>query len=348
MTKNKIRSISKKIVGITLAVVLIFTSGSANMILADECSNEIVETNVSHIEDLDSITNDRFELMNIGELYDLRAMLMFDYDENIERINEIDERLIELGVEDIEYSEVVEMFNNASVNGGVAVPTVDLPSSNTVDYTTYREVYVYRGKQYQLQYVMATPKNNTGELIITDSIGSYTYNNCNTNSTTAISIATTSFYNNVPRQITGDIATDVTVYEILSKATSNSPGFVANLSMDFELQLSTTFKYIFVKYQGDLDTGNQILAYEGSSTVYNCNVSVTEPVLGIYNRQVSVTGTVASSHYSYAASEAAECFRQYKDEGNANYPYRYRVYHIKNTTPLGTEKYTIDPPIPGF
>lgn len=347
--KRKHKVLAKKVSTYALIVTL-FTSMISSVSMADDAlgtssNSKDTFTTSSGVSDTDSVDIDS---LSIDELYGLRGQMALNYDENSSVIEAIDGRLEELGVEDLSQSEVDVLFDNCTYANGTGVQArVDINPSSTVTWSTYREVYVYRGVSYQLQYVIGVPQNGNSELIITDDIGSTTLYNVSTSSKTAINVTTSTYYSN-PMTVTGDISTPVTLTEVLSQVTNSVPSFIQQLTLQYDLTLSTTFKYVFVKYDGATDTGNQVLAYEGTSTEYSCDVILANASFSLTKYGVEVTGTINSTYYSDCKASAAECFRQYREEGNLEYPSRFRLISITHTSLKETLKYSIDTPLGGF
>lgn len=117
--------------------------------------NVYAEENIRDLESKDykSMVD---ETDNIDVLFEIRMNLSNDFDKNGELIIYIDEKLEQLGVEEIGYNELVNKLKRKSMIQSF----VALNPSTTVKWTSTRQTTCYRGKMYELQIVRGVPSNN--------------------------------------------------------------------------------------------------------------------------------------------------------------------------------------------
>lgn len=113
----------------------------------------------------------------IEELLNKRAELLTEDNVDIAALNDIDRKLVKLGVEFLSSEEVARqfpqekaikdlvMYTKREVSSQTEVsPQVDTPTSNVNTWTSYRVRYYYNGKYYNVQKLIAQPKSPSSPL----------------------------------------------------------------------------------------------------------------------------------------------------------------------------------------
>lgn len=122
-----------------------------------------------------------------------------------------------------------------------------------------------------------------------------------------------------------------TFYNVYKDVISGLTGqtSVYNVKGTYVTSLSAQNIYVFVKYSGDSDFGNQILAYCGNSikydlTVVTCDFIMSDEVITPTNNIKKYNGTISSPYYSSYVDKASENFYNYKN-GSSIFT-NYNVY----------------------
>lgn len=328
MQKN---SILKKIFAGTLAVFL--TIGSANNICAAENSD---------------LKNKR-----IDSLYAKRAELCMDFEKNNEQIKMIDMQLEKLGVETLEDEDVVELLMGVENYDISSVPSVAIatPSEYGVKWTSIRSVYVYRGKQYEVQELKAIPSNSSSSLLTTT--GSVTKSKTKTTAAKNLAkIAATTIIGKMP-EVGGDLSLGITIYQALKGVYKDlkKTDTVYNIKASYVHRLCAEYTLEFVKPYGARDAGNQVLCYAGNKVQVTANITIpTFKYNGkTYQSGLKTTrysGTVVSPYYNgNKRSTACENYFAYKS-GKSMEPH-YNITQYKETAVDGS-KFTINVPRPNY
>lgn len=282
-----------------------------------DMTNEAYKNDTEIVEDTSLYTSD-----NIDDLYEIRSELALDFDNNIDKINEIDKRLEELGVEELSVKEVYEKVYETNVG----MSRVALNTSTTVKWTSTRQTTVFNGKTYEMQIIRGVPATASSELAYTFKVPA-----CDaTNATVLLNISDIGAYS-------GTATCDSTLKnrkysDIFGTATGTK-------TVSGQATISSDYIYVFVKYSGDLDAGNQIKAYVGCraqiDTVFSSGTSK------------SVTGIMYSEGYNSYTSIACKNFYDYNN-GNSNFIYNYIIYSFNYKLCSKFATYKLQYPLSGY
>ena len=332
-----------------LVAVIIFLQNT--MVYAEQSVEGFGENNEDNI----IITSEASK--RIEELHDERRELVDEWDKNEARIKEIDNEIIELGAEELSSNEVYELLYMAGVdeeslrlnNTGIS-PCVDLNPSNTIKWTSTREYYNCRGKLYELQIVRGVPNDGgtTSELVTSDANIQRGATNFQAIAKNVMKVTATGIVSSTPKIGTA-ISIATTVYSLLKEVISglSTTTTISDAKAVYHIKLISECLYVFVKYAGSLDAGNQVLAYAGNSVKFNCNASL----------DVNLTSTlvvktfddvISSQYYTSGYKEiAATNFWNYKENGS-DFNCRYELTRIY-VDMLGTvSSYRVPFPFSGF
>ena len=293
----------------------------------------------------------------IEELHDERRELVDEWDKNEARIKEIDNEIIELGAEELSNNEVYELLYTAGVDeeslrliNTEILPCVDLNPSNTIKWTSTREYYNCRGKLYELQIVRGVPNGDseTSELVKTYAGIQSSAKNFQAIAKNVIKVTATAIVSSTPKIGTA-ISIATTVYDILKEVISglSTTTTIANAKAVYLIKLKSNFLYVFVKYAGSLDAGNQVLAYAGNSVSVDCSALLDVNLLS--DTETVVRKDYASSQYYTSGYKeiAATNFWNYKENGS-DFNCRYELTRIY-VDMLGTvSSYRVPFPFSGF
>ncbi len=94
-------------------------------------------------------------------MYEERSRLVSDWENNEERIHEIDAEVEVLGVTKMSQQEVLKKF------GAEAVPYIDLIETGKINWSDVRVVTNYAGQMVELQVIRATPASSDSPLFST-------------------------------------------------------------------------------------------------------------------------------------------------------------------------------------
>ncbi len=95
-------------------------------------------------------------------MYEERSRLVSDWENNEERIHEIDAEVEVLGVTKMSQQEVLKKF------GAEAVPYIDLIETGKINWSDVRVVTNYAGQMVELQVIRATPASSDSPLFRSD------------------------------------------------------------------------------------------------------------------------------------------------------------------------------------
>lgn len=288
---------------------------------------------VVNAEEREEIQKDGYEdVQNIDELYELRSLLSVDFDKNLEQIEEIDRQLEALGVEEITQEEVAEKLGvakDSSIKSRIAVS-----SSSTVKWTSVREQYVYQGKSYELQIIRGVPNESYGESWRVDTQARKTNAGFVAASKNALKVITSKILGQLPK-VGGAISTAKTFFDVFNGIISglSTTSTIEGVDSVYMTSMKGEFLYVFVKYSGDVDAGNQILGYGGSTVQYETSININQPlkINGQWTPNISVakvTGTITSPYYSSGYRNiASNVFWNYKN-GNSSVNGHYELGYV--------------------
>ena len=268
------------------------------------------------------------EQIKIEELQDKRIQLCYNYEENQEEIEKLDNELESLGVVELTANEVAAKMGEeneaTSPNARVAV----YPATDGEVWTSSRVCVAYRGKIIELQILVANPKyeatSATSELISRTERSTHAVN---------VKAATQELLKAIGQNIVegvvegvaakhpvigGAIATGVTVMEwaeiFISELSTST--VIDNLDTSYIINQRGETKKVYAKYQG-LSDNYQILAYMGNKS--SITVEVIAPAIYVGNeylksQMTSYEGWVASPDYeSNYRTHAAHLYYNYKN-----------------------------------
>lgn len=264
------------------------------------------------------------EQIEIQKLQDKKTQLCYDYEENQEEIEKIDNELEALGVVELTANEVAAKMgeeNEAmSPNARVAV----YPTTEGVAWSSSRVCVAYRGKIIELQILVGNPAyGTTYKTSALISRSQYSIHAAN------VKAATQDLVKTIVQEVViegvsripgsgGAIATGVKVLTWLEtfKSGLNTSTIIENLDTTYIINQCGETKKVYAKYQG-LSDNNQILAYMGNKS--NVSVEISEPAVYIGNQYLEsgtkrYEGWIASPDYeSSYRTHAAQLYYNYKN-----------------------------------
>lgn len=282
----------------------------------------------------------------IDKLYEERNRLAVDFDKNAIKIREIDKELESLGVEEISYSNLMQKLSDNQLSTYSNTGDVDInwnvSSTNTVKWTSTRQEVRYNSKEYELQIIRGVPKGNNSELAGSDLSYSTSDSGFKAGAKNVLQVVASEVLGSLPN-VGGAISTAQTFYDAFKGAINGmkTTTTVGSVKCAYTTSLSVEEIYVFVKYKGATDLGNQLLCYVGNSMEYYTTVSVPNGVTvdGTYHAKVNnknYSGTIKAPYYSNYKSKASENFWDYK-QGNAIHE-NYRMLNFQQKMIAGNKK----------
>lgn len=296
----------KRIFAFTLAVVLFSMAGPIQV-----CAMEVVNEEPIIINE--EVHNE------IEQLMEIRSELCMDYEANKELIEKINIRLQDLGVERLSWEE----FEQKLVDSDVSPMMIPTPKSGVV-IESERFITAWHGERYEIQVVTCSPQQNvsgplkrTGTLIFESDEKKKADNIAFLQTVVTNAASCVSDYDKT--NITNGVLTLITAYDIYSCfVEAMSPTTYIN-GVDASAYLHVNFyeRYVFVKLEGALDEGNQILAYCGNKAIYTATISFPTDII-IEGEAIPDVGTVKvtesflAQYYDNYTSRVAEIFWNYR------------------------------------
>lgn len=228
------------------------------------------------------LTNEEFYILDaerhheMERLFELRATLEQNFDDNIEEIARIDLQLEQLGVEELSATEV-----SAVASSGVAPMVIPEPQ-DYVKYYEERTVTVYNGEQYELQIVTSVPTSSRSALCPSygfhaETEGMQIADNIEFCATTAEGLI--GFYANIASggvvsQVTDSISHAFTFYDIYNSYIDaiTSTTVIDGVECSGLISLAIHEKHIFIKSYGSPDWGYQIMPCISNRVSYEATV----------------------------------------------------------------------------
>lgn len=283
-------------------------------------------------ENMDIIIHDSEKNEQINALLKMRSELALDYENNQAKIDQIDLQLQRSGLEDATSREIQNKL-------GVAIPAIDIPSTDEIRWTSRRLVVTYHGQHYELQIYEAIPNSTDSPLLETYAACVYQAKGVKAGIANAAKIVGVDALGGVVDKFSTseELNVGVSIFNAFSSASEIVEGFRDSLSTStvFDEVSGTAvvsfvvhMRYIFVKRYQAADYGNQALCYIGSSASYQVtSTSVvwemgdTEPVdTHVVNH---FSGTTYSPYYDDYYEPAAH-YHEFKYYGISNfYFYHY-------------------------
>lgn len=251
------KKIYSLLISLTMVCIILVSPASA---IGTDCSQQMSENVVS-----------AETLAMIEELYGERAKLAHDFEGNKLQIENIDKQLATLGVEEIQYNELIEKL-------GCVSPRWNVSSTSTIEWTSVRTNTVYRGNGLELQIIRGIPKTVANELISTPSVAPQAASSAKA-TTNVLKIGAVCAIENLPA-IGSSIGIVHTLYDMLNGVIDGlTPMSIVSVSnLNYDLCMVSHEIYVFVKPQGYADLGHQVLCYSGNSIDYTCEVSNKTPI----------------------------------------------------------------------
>lgn len=292
----------------------------------------------------------------IEELYSERNNLCIDFEENKDRILKIDERLEFLGVKELSENEVLELLCGVKQEKDKPTTFIALNNSSTIKWTITREIYVCRGKEYELQIVRGVPKVGNSELISSELKYFAKADGVKAGNINAVKVIVTNIAGSLP-VIGNGISTATTLYDVYKGYVSalSTGSTIKNVSASYLTTMTAEYIYVFVKYAGAIDTGKQILGYSGNFVRYQCSATFSSTIVinGTYypkNISKDFNGTIASPYYNgNYRGMAAEYFWNYKAGSDmSKYNDRYDILSFRQQMLNQTIRYSVPSPNSGY
>lgn len=289
----------------------------------------------------------------IQKLIELRCTICAEENPDINQVLIIDEQLKALGVEELSEE---EMADKLGYSGDSARAT---PGAKTgVTYLSERFVTVWNGERYEIQVITAMP-----ELGIVDSpLKRYP----------TILFRGEEAQRAKEMQVLGVVARGA--YDVASNFINHSYGTAISIGLTFfdmytgiidaleestmvmgvvnstTINMSYYERYVFVKYDGSPDNGNQILAYRGNKAMYSATIVTPDDILldGVtypYQKVATVYETYRAQYYDNYTQRVSQIFWNYRHNGVTNYTQRFWVYNISFTGLGAPEQRIVSPEV---
>lgn len=274
---------------------------------------DYVNKYITEIEEANPEIVSREDMYKIEALNKERSWLAMEYDKNKDRIDEIDEELKLLGEVIVDDNEVTR-----KLYGEYAVSPMkeDYPIGGGVSWSSTRNYAVYRGQVMELQVMIGKPFTSDSNL--------HDWRNDIEASASGFVAGSKNIVRMVIRDtiqyipIVGNaIDLGVTVYEYLKAFVSEitSSTYIEQIESSYIIMQTGEMKVIFAKYQGSLDSSQQ-LAYRGNKS--NVLVQISTPVFSTDGQNMDIenvryTCDVTSLHYNETYNYACEQFYNLKN-----------------------------------
>lgn len=249
----------------------------------------------------------------IGELYTQRSQATLEQD--FERVNEIDEQLNELGVERLEWEDLVEEV--PSIVPKTKAPGI--PINNDASWDKYSITYNYKNKQYTITTIVAIP-NSRSSTGLKGTFSKNTANNSGKLSSQLFQLAISTSLGTV-----NPLAS--TVYDLVSIFVDNvskTTVYSSDLTTYSGGYTSTHyFKYVREKGTNERE---DVLSYSSSTVSVSYTVSMTGFVYGPNSTSVKNISKQYSKDYSPSGyNSSTNAVRSYLNETSQS---RNVVNHI--------------------
>lgn len=363
-----------KLVKILLGVMMamcVFLSDGYKTEAANEMGDVVYQTVEDHEESNDNeianITEGMIKkITSTDELFEMRNRLIMEDKNNEYLIDAIDKQLENLGVEEISSEEAIRKIEGRKRNIweliydklGKYSPVstmVALEKSNTVKWTSKREKYVYRGQTFEMQIIQAVPRKNVNSELW----GKYSISNKNSSSSKraiekkVFEVIMNESVSHIP--IIGTTYDGVlTAYEAIQSVNKEvkKTAIVSDISANYTLNLITNWIYVYVKYSGSSDSGNQVLTYVGNTVMYETTVVIPTCIYDKKNsipRNIikNISGELEAKYYNNFSSIACEKYYFYKNMNVDFSPY-YDIRNFKMRTVEDTVNIAIPRPYNGY
>ena len=267
----------------------------------------------------------------INELFALRGRLEINFEENEAAIRDIDNQLRQLGVEEISHSELLSKM------GYDVLPTANIQPAHDISWTSRCTIAVYRGQQYELQIFEGVPTSGNSILRIDHSPINIEATGIIAGSTKVVALLGVSAISSVP--VVGNILSPgITFLQLASDCYSaihdslQSTTVIDNVSGTALVSQIVHMKLVFVKGAGSSDS-YQILGYMGNfdtyiiSTLTAVDIWNGTELMTYHEVSLGIEDTVHSAHYD-DYTIALQNYYEYRNEGNDQFWYDYKLTHI--------------------
>ena len=209
----------------------------------------------------DSVISQADEII-INMLLDERAESLSLDDQD--KVHQIDRQLVELGAEILTPEEAAKVFERDSGGIGTYVAT---PASSSVQWVSTRVNYVYGGQAYEIQTLIAQPKNNSS---ILSQMGSRSLSSTYqwlAGVMNALQVVGSAAVGAAVEKIPGS-SIALTVYDTVSAFISgiSKTTDISSASIVYSYSHKTTASFKFVKKKGQSDN-SQFLSYVSTNGV---------------------------------------------------------------------------------
>ncbi len=273
----------------------------------------------------------------IDYLFELRGELAVDFAVNEQEIKNIDTELQELGVEFISEEEVNQKLGKEVLSKEVSpknmLRATVLPTKG-ITWTSTRQITVYRGKEYELQIIRGVCNAADSPLTKTYISGSKKSSSTSAITTNILQILATSVTGTIP-EFGGGVNVLKTFYDIY-KTTINglsTTSVIGEVTASYTTQVVSEEIFVFIKYSGALDIGNQIMGYMGNKVNYQTVISIPGIITVGGSSYANIetkkqSGTISSPYYSGGyIDKASNNFWEYKN-GNSMFEYTFLINRI--------------------
>lgn len=219
------------------------------------------------------IITEQSDLEEIEQLFKKRAMLVLDYTKNKKDINQIDKKLQKLGVEFLSGKDVQKKFKQQAPNG--VTSQAILPKTKGIQWTSIREITVYRGNEYELQLIRGVPHGNDSPLIQFDHKESKYSKGFKAGCKNVLTIGVKEIAGKVPK-IGGSVSKAITFYDLckgLKDGVTKTTTTIKGVDCTYDTVIGAEYLYIFIKNKGAKDLGNQIVGYAGNYATFETEVN---------------------------------------------------------------------------
>ena len=240
------------------------------LIVLISCCAPVAQANEVLDEEFYIVDAERHQ--EVERLFELRASLEPNFENNAEEIAQIDMQLKLLGVEEITYDELP-----SSMTMAVGPRVTPRPREN-VKYFHERVVTVYFGQQIEVQIMTSVPTNKDSELMPTVDFSVKTESQkaadniefCTTAATGLIGFFTNIKSDGIVKNIAEQVIDTFSLYDLYSAYNDAiSPTTVVyGVDCSGKISLSIHERHVFVKYYGSPDEGYQILGCISNRVAY--------------------------------------------------------------------------------
>lgn len=290
----------------------------------------------------------------IAELYDLRAELTLNYEENIEAIEEIDAQLELLGVETLTNAEVLALMGQSG--DAQALPMINLPQITGQRWTSERVYTVYCGVRLQYQIVRCVPSAQSSDLISNELVTRKIYGTYGplTLAINAFKMALSPIAG-YAFGIDAELGEVESLFGILSLVHDSLSPYqsIGEVDGTYRVAMSSFEEYIFVKYDGASDD-DQVVCYAGNQVNFGIGVNamvweIDEDTEGYYpiSNSKDYNGNITSQYYNQtgAVNHALETFfySEHLAQRPRQYNFKLNQVSLFELVPAETAGNTVPP-----